>query len=79
MTTLARMLLLVAAPVVALTLRYDYGDGSFYVGEVDSEGKPSGIGRMFSTNGELGEIFKSQFENLHWSIPYAHGIKIYMI
>ena len=36
-------------------LRYNYGDGSFYVGQVDEKGRPDGVGKYFNTTGELGK------------------------
>ena len=35
-------------------LRYNYGDGSYYVGEVDERGRPSGEGQFYNTEGRLG-------------------------
>lgn len=37
-------------------LRYNYGDGSFYVGQVDEKGRPDGIGKYFNTTGALGKF-----------------------
>jgi len=34
-------------------LRYNYGDGSFYVGQVDEKGRPDGVGKYFNTSGAL--------------------------
>ena len=36
-------------------LRYNYGDGSFYVGQVDEKGRPDGVGKYFNTSGALGK------------------------
>ena len=36
-------------------LRYNYGDGSFYVGQVDEKGRPDGVGKYFNTTGALGK------------------------
>ncbi len=36
--------------------RYNFGNGSWYVGEVDEEGKPSGKGKYFNSSGKLGKI-----------------------
>ena len=44
-----------SAPV--LGLRYDFGDGTFYVGNVDDDGKPSGRGKFYNSSGVLGEIY----------------------
>ena len=66
------LLLLVSLLAVADGLRYNYGDGSYYIGEVDSEtGRPSGNGRFYNTTGDLGmgkvkELPKSFFTGL-WS------------
>ena len=46
-----------SAPV--LGLRYDFGDGTFYVGNVDNDGKPSGRGQFYNSSGVLGENFVS--------------------
>jgi len=46
--------LFICGPVqVILCLTYNYGDGSFYVGEVDEQGRPFGIGRFYNTSGNL--------------------------
>jgi len=34
-------------------IRYDYGDGSFYTGSVDSSGRPSGEGSYHNRTGDL--------------------------
>jgi len=46
---------------VILCLTYNYGDGSFYVGEVDEQGRPDGPGKFYNTSGNLeydGEFFE---------------------
>jgi len=46
---------------VILCLTYNYGDGSFYVGEVDEQGRPDGPGKFYNTSGKLeynGEFFE---------------------
>lgn len=36
-------------------LKYYYGDGSYFIGEVDIHGRPSGHGKFHNTSGALGE------------------------
>ena len=36
-------------------LRYNYGDGSFYVGQVDEKGRPDGLGRFYNRSATLGK------------------------
>lgn len=59
----ALLLLAAAAPRASDGLRYNYGDGSYYEGEVDGQGRPSGRGRFFNTTGALGEA-KTRKEEL---------------
>ena len=40
-------------------LRYNYGDGSFYVGQVDEKGRPDGVGKYFNTSGALGKCISN--------------------
>lgn len=42
-------------------LKYNYGDGSYYVGSVDENGRPSGRGRYHNASGEL--EYEGQFLN----------------
>ena len=42
---------------LTLSLKYYYGDGSFYIGDVDEHGRPSGHGESYNTSGALGRIF----------------------
>jgi hypothetical protein len=44
---------LAGSPV--LGLRYDYGDGTYYVGNVDNDGRPNGRGQFYNSSGALGE------------------------
>ena len=37
-------------------LRYNFGDGSFYVGSVDNQGRPSGRGQYHNSSGDLGNF-----------------------
>jgi len=46
--------------VEVISLRYDFGDGRYYVGNVDEFGKPSGHGQFFNSSGALG-LFHSGF------------------
>ncbi len=41
---------------VTLGLRYDYGDGTYYVGSVDNDGKPNGRGQFYNSSGSLGKL-----------------------
>ena len=36
-------------------LRYDYGDGTYYVGNVDNDGRPNGKGQFYNSSGALGK------------------------
>jgi len=38
---------------IVVCLTYNYGDGSYYVGEVDDFGLPSGTGKFYNTSGNL--------------------------
>ena len=40
---------------LVLGLRYNYGDGSYYIGNVDGQGKPMGYGKYYNTSGNLGK------------------------
>ena len=40
-------------------LRYDYGDGTYYIGNVAEDGKPSGRGQFFNSSGALGKNVKT--------------------
>ena len=35
-------------------LQYNFGDGSYYVGSVDNQGRPSGLGHYYDSSGQLG-------------------------
>ena len=39
---------------VTLSLKYYYGDGSYFIGDVDDHGRPSGHGEFHNTSGALG-------------------------
>jgi len=54
-----RLILLSIALGLTSALRYDYGDGSYYVGEVDQQGRPSGQGVMYDTAGNIRKEDKS--------------------
>ena len=52
----------------ASALRYNFGDGSYYVGSVDESGRPHGSGRFYNVEGELGKRsleFVCTGENMH--------------
>ena len=40
---------------VTLGLKYYYGDGSYFIGEVDEHGRPNGHGQFHNTTGALGK------------------------
>ena len=40
---------------ISLALRYHYGDGSLYVGSVDTQGRPTGLGHFHNSSGNLGK------------------------
>ena len=40
---------------VTLSLKYYYGDGSYFIGDVDEHGRPSGHGKFHNTSGALGK------------------------
>ena len=41
---------------VVQCLRYNFGDGSYYVGSVDNQGRPSGRGQYHNSSGDLGNF-----------------------
>ncbi|TRY77255.1 hypothetical protein TCAL_15898 [Tigriopus californicus] len=53
-TTLFMCLVLTATLDSSEGLRYNYGDGSYYIGSVDEYGKPDGIGQYYNSSGDLG-------------------------
>jgi hypothetical protein len=61
--------ILVAFGMVVHTkkIRYDYGDGSFYKGSVDRNGKPSGQGEYYNSGGNL--TYVGNFHNGAWHGP----------
>ena len=40
----------------AQCLQYNFGDGSYYVGSVDNQGRPSGRGQYHNSSGDLGNF-----------------------
>ena len=54
------VLLLLSSIYCANCLTYNYGDGSFYVGDVDAEGRPVGVGKFHNTSGRLGDWLHSE-------------------
>ena len=40
---------------ISLGLKYEFGDGSYYIGSVDNQGRPSGFGHFHNSSGDLGE------------------------
>ncbi len=85
--------LLLLSCVAVTALRYNYGNGSFYVGDVDEQGRPSGKGRFYNTSGTLGEYansltsvdaletcFKSFFMWGNWQVwlwGASHGLTVH--
>ena len=52
------LFVLLALSGLVLGLRYNYGDGSYYIGNVDGHGKPHGNGKYYNTSGSLGKIIE---------------------
>ena len=48
---------------LTLGLKYYYGDGSYYTGDVDERGRPSGKGQFHNISGELGKMILLTFQN----------------
>ena len=40
---------------ISLAYKYEYGDGSYYVGSRDAQGRPNGSGRFHNSSGDLGK------------------------
>lgn len=59
-----RVLMISALVATTKFIRYDYGDGSFYVGTVDNNGRPSGQGKYHNSSGHL--TYRGNFSNGHW-------------
>lgn len=53
---------------VTLSLKYYYGDGSYFIGEVDEHGRPSGPGQFHNTSGAL--EYDGEFSEGH---PHGYG------
>jgi len=53
---------------VTLGLKYHYGDGSYFIGEVDEFGRPSGHGSFYNTSGAL--EYDGEFLEGH---PHGYG------
>ena len=45
-------------------LRYEYGDGTYYVGNVDTDGKPFGRGQFYNSSGTLGESCSQCYKHI---------------
>ena len=52
------LLFLTLEPDPVFGLRYNFGDGSYFVGSVDYQGRPSGQGQYHNSSGHLGKLFK---------------------
>merc|ERR1712018_1106240 len=53
---------------VTLSLKYFYGDGSYFIGDVDDHGRPSGHGKFHNTSGAL--EYDGEFSEGH---PHGYG------
>jgi len=53
---------------VTVGLKYYYGDGSYFIGEVDEHGRPSGHGKFHNTSGAL--EYDGEFSEGH---PHGYG------
>lgn len=53
---------------VTLSLKYYYGDGSYFIGDVDEHGRPSGHGKFHNTSGAL--EYDGEFLEGH---PHGYG------
>jgi len=53
---------------VTLSLKYYYGDGSYFIGDVDDHGRPSGHGKFHNTSGAL--EYDGEFHEGH---PHGYG------
>jgi len=49
-------------------LTYNYGDGSYYVGEVDNYGLPKGTGKFYNTSGNL-----EYHGDFYDGVPHGNG------
>ena len=52
------LLFLTLEPDPVFGLRYNFGDGSYFVGSVDYQGRPSGQGQYHNSSGHLGKLFE---------------------
>ena len=55
------LLFLTLEPDPVFGLRYNFGDGSYFVGSVDYQGRPSGQGQYHNSSGHLGKLFKIHY------------------
>jgi len=60
----ARGLLLLVVVVNPKRIIYNYGDGSYYIGSVDENGRPSGEGEFHNSTGQL--TYKGNFTGGNW-------------
>lgn len=63
-TTFLTLLTLMVLVNSSKEIRYDYGDGSYYTGSVDTNGRPSGEGRYHNRTGHLTYI--GNFSHGQW-------------
>ena len=50
------LFLTVLKPDLIFGLRYNFGDGSYFIGSVDYQGRPSGQGQYHNPTGQLGNV-----------------------
>lgn len=60
--------LTVLLPTAVFCYTYNYGDGSYYVGEFDDFGLPSGVGKFYNTTGKL--EYRGEF---YEGVPHGNG------
>ena len=62
------LLFLTLEPDPVFGLRYNFGDGSYFVGSVDYQGRPSGQGQYHNSSGHLGKLF--EICNKYTKVPF---------
>ena len=66
---------------ISLAYKYEYGDGSYYVGSRDAQGRPNGPGRFHNSSGDLGKrllsilcLFKKKLVGILHSWRFLTGL-----
>ena len=66
---------------ISLAYKYEYGDGSYYVGSRDAQGRPNGSGRFHNSSGDLGKrllsilcLFKKKLVGILHSWRFLTGL-----